>query len=178
MPPSAHITVAALAAELRLPVRDVSALVSALCRSDGPRAVVHTPATSNGRTVLLGTAADTIRDTVHTRTAAQASAPAAGGGTDDEEDVFLQGPPTVGSESAPAPVPALVPVELTPEQLDRLIGVGNKAIGAQYHEDLCGCASWPTSCASRYGRRTWDTAAWAIGLPDVLAAWEQLRASA
>ncbi|WP_097930871.1 MULTISPECIES: hypothetical protein [unclassified Streptomyces] len=69
------------------------------------------------------------------------------------------------------------PVELTEQQLDALSAAGNRALNDHYHEDLCYCRSWPTSCESSggYFMGTWDTAAFDIGLPAVLGVWERLR---
>ncbi|MFD4795945.1 hypothetical protein [Streptomyces anulatus] len=69
------------------------------------------------------------------------------------------------------------PVELTEQQLDALSAAGNRALNDHYHEDLCFCLEWPISCVSsgRYFMGTWDTSAFDIGLPAVLAVWETLR---
>ncbi|NEB70296.1 hypothetical protein G3I39_25045 [Streptomyces fulvissimus] len=69
------------------------------------------------------------------------------------------------------------PVELTERQLDALSAAGNRALNDHYHEDLCFCRSWPTSCVSSggYFMGTWDTSAFDIGLPAVLGVWESLR---
>ncbi|WP_405187326.1 hypothetical protein OG582_40530 (plasmid) [Streptomyces anulatus] len=69
-----------------------------------------------------------------------------------------------------------MPVELTEQQLDALSTAGNRALNDHYHEDLCYCRSWPTSCeSSGYFMGMWDTAAFDIGLPAVLGVWETLR---
>ncbi|MFH9368110.1 hypothetical protein ACH4K8_20810 [Streptomyces anulatus] len=76
----------------------------------------------------------------------------------------------------PMPVGEPMPVELTEQQLDALSAAGNRALNDHYHEDLCYCRSWPTSCASSgYFMGMWDTAAFDIGLPAVIGLWESLR---
>ncbi|QQZ56895.1 hypothetical protein IFE09_27240 [Streptomyces microflavus] len=77
----------------------------------------------------------------------------------------------------PMPVGEPMPVELTEQQLDALSAAGNRALNDHYHEDLCYCRSWPTSCVSSggYFMGTWDTSAFDIGLPAVLGVWESLR---
>ncbi|MFI9194213.1 hypothetical protein ACIG0A_33545 [Streptomyces californicus] len=69
------------------------------------------------------------------------------------------------------------PVELTEQQLDALSAAGNRALNDHYHEDLCHCGAWPTSCvsSSHYFMGTWDTSAFDVGLPAVLGLWETLR---
>ena len=59
--------------------------------------------------------------------------------------------------------------------LDQLIDVGNKALADHYHEDLCHCSTWPDACASGLKAFTWDTNAFAIALPAILAAYEKKR---
>jgi hypothetical protein len=63
------------------------------------------------------------------------------------------------------------------ELLDQLIEAGNKALNDHYHEDLCSCDQWPASCASRGGYffGYWDTNAFAIALPAIIAAYEAQR---
>ena len=77
----------------------------------------------------------------------------------------------------PMPVGKPMPVELSEQQLEALSAAGNRALNDHYHEDLCFCRSWPTSCESsgHYFMGTWDTAAFDIGLPAVLGVWESLR---
>ncbi|WP_371612915.1 hypothetical protein [Streptomyces clavifer] len=83
------------------------------------------------------------------------------------------------AEHGPFPMPMgePVPVELTEEQTEALAAAGNRAVNDHYHEDLCYCRSWPTSCESsgNYFMGTWDTYAFNIGLPAVLGVWESLR---
>ncbi|MFI1525496.1 hypothetical protein [Streptomyces griseus] len=69
------------------------------------------------------------------------------------------------------------PVELTEQQLDALSAAGNRALNDHYHESQCHCDAWPTSCVSsgNYFMGAWDTSAFDIGLPAVLAVWETLR---
>ncbi|MFJ7525150.1 hypothetical protein ACIQ1S_09505 [Streptomyces griseus] len=69
------------------------------------------------------------------------------------------------------------PVELTEQQLDALIDAGNQTLNDHYHESQCHCDAWPTSCVSSggYFMGAWDTDAFAIGVPAVLALWETLR---
>jgi hypothetical protein len=64
--------------------------------------------------------------------------------------------------------------------LDDLIDAGNKALNDHYHADLCGCRQWPDSCASRGGYffGYWDTNAFAIALPAIIAAYEAQRTGA
>jgi hypothetical protein len=66
------------------------------------------------------------------------------------------------------------------ELLDQLADVGNKALNDHYHEDLCHCSKWPESCAStgKYFFGNWDTEAFAIALPAIIAAYEAQRAGA
>ncbi|MEV7123955.1 hypothetical protein [Kitasatospora griseola] len=66
-----------------------------------------------------------------------------------------------------APLPA--------DLLDRLIDTGNKALNDHYHDDLCHCRQWPATCASSYFSGLWDTNAFAIALPAILAAYEEQR---
>ncbi|MFD8407215.1 hypothetical protein ACFV1G_21320 [Streptomyces anulatus] len=77
----------------------------------------------------------------------------------------------------PMPVGEPMRVELSEEQLEALSAAGNRALNDHYHEDLCYCRSWPSSCESSgdYFMGTWDTAAFNIGLPAVLSMWESLR---
>ncbi|MFJ9890839.1 hypothetical protein ACIQRW_34010 [Streptomyces sp. NPDC091287] len=77
----------------------------------------------------------------------------------------------------PMPVGEPMPVELSEQQLDALSAAGNRALNDHYHEDLCFCREWPTSCVSsgNYFMGTWDTSAFDIGLPAVLGVWESLR---
>ncbi|MEU5716599.1 hypothetical protein AB0G71_12550 [Streptomyces sp. NPDC020403] len=77
----------------------------------------------------------------------------------------------------PMPTGEPMPVELTEKQIETLAAAGNRAVNDHYHEDLCYCRSWPTSCESsgQYFMGTWDTYAFNIGLPAVLGVWESLR---
>src|SRR5207249_3758304 len=63
--------------------------------------------------------------------------------------------------------------------LDQLIDTGNKALNDYYHDDLCHCREWPTSCASsgNYFFGAWDTNAFAIALPAIIAAYGQAKAA-
>lgn len=68
-----------------------------------------------------------------------------------------------------APIPAAL--------LDTLIDTGNKALNDHYHDELCSCRQWPASCASSrdYFPGAWDTNAFAIALPAIIAAYEKAR---
>lgn len=66
------------------------------------------------------------------------------------------------------------PLNLPRPALDALELVGNKALGDYYHEDLCNCDGWPDNCTS-YKGGWWDTSAFAIALPAILAAWQEMR---
>lgn len=55
------ITVAELAAELGVTVRDISRRVTVLCKELGPQQVVHTAVPSNAGCLLHESAADLIR---------------------------------------------------------------------------------------------------------------------
>ncbi|MEV7770521.1 hypothetical protein [Kitasatospora sp. NPDC086791] len=59
--------------------------------------------------------------------------------------------------------------------LDHLADIGNKALNDHYHEDVCYCREWPDSCASPggYFAGYWDTSAFAIALPAIIAAYEK-----
>ncbi|MFE0699160.1 hypothetical protein [Streptomyces sp. NPDC058872] len=71
------------------------------------------------------------------------------------------------------------PLDLTEEQRDALSDAGNRALNDHYHEDLCHCREWPTSCVTRgYFPGMWDTGAFDIGLGAVLGLWESMRADA
>jgi hypothetical protein len=63
---------------------------------------------------------------------------------------------------------------VTPEQLDHLAEVGNKALNDYHHEDLCNCQNWPEKCRN-YQAGNWDTRAFAIALPAIIAAYEKTR---
>lgn len=69
------------------------------------------------------------------------------------------------------------------EQLDQLIDVGNRALNDYYHERACSCSTWPEKCASWKSPGDmffgyWDTDAFAIALPDIIAAYEQQKTAA
>ncbi|GGU12914.1 hypothetical protein GCM10010289_38170 [Streptomyces violascens] len=70
------------------------------------------------------------------------------------------------------------PAALSQEQIDALADAGNEALNDHYHEDLCFCLAWPESCLSsgNYFAGYWDTAAFSIGMPAVIGAWEAMRA--
>lgn len=55
------ITVADLATELDVTVREISRRVSVLCRELGPQQIVHTAVPGNAGCILHGSAADLIR---------------------------------------------------------------------------------------------------------------------
>lgn len=67
------------------------------------------------------------------------------------------------------------PAKLPIDQLESLIDVGNKALNDYYHERACSCSTWPAKCISsgNYFFGTWDTDAFAIALPAIIAAYEQ-----
>lgn len=73
------------------------------------------------------------------------------------------------------------PPELPADLLEKLAAAGNKALNDHYHEDLCACSTWPASCVSRspgnYFFGYWDTSAFGIALPAILAAYEQSKAA-
>ncbi|MEV8324566.1 hypothetical protein [Kitasatospora sp. NPDC056731] len=62
---------------------------------------------------------------------------------------------------------------LPADLLDHLADVGNKALGDWNHENLCACGRWPDSCASGFTAGNWDTVAFDIALPAIIAAYEQ-----
>ena len=68
---------------------------------------------------------------------------------------------------------------LPADLLDQLADAGNRALNNHYHEDLCNCRQWPASCASTgsYFFGAWDTDAFAIALPAIIAAYEQTRST-
>jgi hypothetical protein len=74
-------------------------------------------------------------------------------------------------------MPDTPPADLSIEQLEQLIDVGNKALNDYYHERACACREWPASCATGgdYHFGTWDTDAFAIALPAIIAAHEQRK---
>ena len=64
--------------------------------------------------------------------------------------------------------------------LDQLIDTGNKALNNYYHERACACSTWPAKCHTWkkpgdmfFGY--WDTDAFAIALPAIIAAYEAQR---
>lgn len=67
--------------------------------------------------------------------------------------------------------------ELRSDLLDQLADVGNKALNDHYHDDVCACRDWPENCYSRgkYFFGYWDTSAFAIALPAIIAAYEQAK---
>lgn len=74
------------------------------------------------------------------------------------------------------------PPELPTELLEQLIDVGNKALNDYYHERACACSTWPEKCASWKSPGDmffgyWDTDAFAIGLPAIIAAYERTKES-
>ncbi|BFP50067.1 hypothetical protein KCMC57_64350 (plasmid) [Kitasatospora sp. CMC57] len=75
------------------------------------------------------------------------------------------------------------PPELPNELLEQLIDAGNKALNDYYHERACACSAWPKKCASWKSPGDmffgyWDTDAFAIGVPAIIAAHEQGKAQA
>jgi len=66
---------------------------------------------------------------------------------------------------------------LPTDLLDQLIDTGNKALNDYYHDDQCACSEWPTRCASsgNYFFGAWDTNAFAIALPAIIAAYEKQK---
>lgn len=71
------------------------------------------------------------------------------------------------------------PAELTGQQTESLIDVGNGALSDYYHERQCHCSEYPAGCVTNPGYRKgaghWDTDAFAIGLPAVIGLWEAMR---
>lgn len=69
------------------------------------------------------------------------------------------------------------PPSLPADLLEKLAAVGNKAVNDHWHEDLCMCDTWPEKCLSsgNYFFGTWDTSAFAIALPAIIAAYEQQK---
>lgn len=67
--------------------------------------------------------------------------------------------------------------DLPADLLDQLIDTGNKALNDHYHERACACSTWPAKCASsgNYFFGAWDTDAFAIALPAIIAAYEQTK---
>lgn len=63
--------------------------------------------------------------------------------------------------------------------LDQLADIGNKALNDHYHDDVCACRTWPANCGSRggYFPGYWDTAAFSIALPAIIAAYEKTRST-
>ena len=62
--------------------------------------------------------------------------------------------------------------------LEKLIDVGNKALNDYYHERACGCSAWPGMCLSSRAPNViffgcWDTDAFAIALPAILAEFKE-----
>jgi NTP pyrophosphatase (non-canonical NTP hydrolase) len=73
------------------------------------------------------------------------------------------------------------PPTLSPDLLDLLIDAGNKALNDHYHERACSCPTWPEKCASWKAPGDmffgyWDTDAFGVGLPAIIAAYEQHKA--
>jgi hypothetical protein len=67
--------------------------------------------------------------------------------------------------------------ELPADLLDQLIDAGNKELNDYYHERACACSAWPGACLTPgITPGEWDTSAFAIGLPAVIAAYEQAKA--
>jgi hypothetical protein len=71
------------------------------------------------------------------------------------------------------------PADLSEAQIDALAEAGNRAINDYYHERACSCDLWPTSCHTNplYANGYWDTDAFGIGAPAVVALWEVMRAA-
>lgn len=67
------------------------------------------------------------------------------------------------------------PLELPDTTLEALIGVGNQALADYYHDRACACSTWPAKCASRLRKTEWDTDAFAIALPKILAVWQAMQ---
>lgn len=67
--------------------------------------------------------------------------------------------------------------DLPADLLDQLIDAGNKALNDYYHDRACACSQWPASCATggNYRFGTWDTDAFAIAVPGIIAAYEQAK---
>lgn len=71
------------------------------------------------------------------------------------------------------------PAELTEAQVEALVDAGNGALNDYYHERACSCGEYPSGCATDPGyareRGFWDTDAFAVGAPAVIALWEVMR---
>lgn len=72
---------------------------------------------------------------------------------------------------------------LAADLLDQLIDTGNKALNDYYHERACACSEWPAKCASWKSPGDmffgyWDTDAFAIAVPAIIAAYEAQRLQA
>jgi hypothetical protein len=59
---------------------------------------------------------------------------------------------------------------------DRLIDAGNTSLNDFYHERACACSLWPGDCFTRgLFAGMWDTNAFAIALPAIIAEYEKIR---
>lgn len=66
--------------------------------------------------------------------------------------------------------------ELPADLLDQLIDTGNQALGDYYHDRACACSAWPAACLTpSITPGMWDTDAFAIALPAIIAAYETQR---
>jgi hypothetical protein len=75
------------------------------------------------------------------------------------------------------PAPQSPPPGLPEHLLDQLIDTGNQALGDHYHERTCACSAWPGACLTpTITPGMWDTDAFAIALPALIAAYEQAQA--
>lgn len=69
------------------------------------------------------------------------------------------------------------PLDLPEPTLEALIDVGNRALADYYHERACSCSTWPEACHSKLKAVLWETDAFAIALPALLGAWQEMQAA-
>ncbi|WP_042400085.1 hypothetical protein [Streptacidiphilus carbonis] len=67
------------------------------------------------------------------------------------------------------------PLDLPTATLEALIDVGNQTLADYYHDRACACSTWPAKCQSRLRKGEWDTDAFAIALPKILAVWQAMQ---
>jgi hypothetical protein len=66
--------------------------------------------------------------------------------------------------------------DISEGMLDALIDQGNRALNDFYHERACSCDGYPAKCATPslfFG--LWDTDAFAVALPAIIARYEELK---
>lgn len=59
--------------------------------------------------------------------------------------------------------------------LEVLAAQGNRTLNDLFHEELCACGQWPSSCSSHYTFGLWDTDAFVLALPAIIARYEELK---